>query len=151
MDDAAFDSELQEHIARIRQQSLASPDLLGFELAFDRGNIDQAQWSAVQEQADRCQRLIDQEVAHIEELAARYPAAFDRHLAQRIAQLERVAEQLHRDAATDEPFKQRFTRSLLPDLLETLAARQSRRPARHALSWALWVSGDLLRDFPAPT
>ncbi len=145
-----FAQELRERIARIRGHSRACPDLTGFELAYERGNISDEEWNAVQQRAAGYQQLIDQEVAQIEALAARCPAEFERYLEKCCAQLRRILDRLNQQVTADEPFQHRFTRALLPDLIAGFEERLGQRPTRHAFSWLLWVSADVLRDFPEP-
>jgi hypothetical protein len=148
MEKAPFVKELQERIARIRAHTVASLDLLGFELAYDRGNITTEEFEAVKEKIDSCQRLIDSECAHIEELAAQHPLEFDRFLTDSCKKLRRILDLLAETLPEGDTFEKQFTRSLIPDLLEGLVARQQKQPSRHSFSWLLWVSADTLRAYP---
>lgn len=140
-----FLKELLERISRIREQRAASPDLSGFELAFDRGNITADELDAIRTKIDRCQRLIEEETAHIEALAAYHTAAFDGFLAESAAQLRRILADLNREGTAD-AFAQRFARSLIPDLIAGLEARKNRQPDRHAFSWLLCATVDVLQE-----
>ena len=110
MEATPFSKELLERIARIRERRAACPDLQGFELAFDRGNIIADEFDAARAEFDRCQRLIEQETAGIEALAARQVAAFDAFLTESVAQLQRILDSLNRGDSTD-TFQQRFARA----------------------------------------
>ena len=144
MEATPFRKELLERISRIREQRAACPDLSGFELAFDRGNITAAELDAIRTKIDRCQYLIEEETAHIEALAARHTAAFDGFLVESAAQLRRILDHPSRDGAAD-AFAQRFARSLIPELIAGLEARSNRQPDRHAFSWLLCATIDVLQ------
>lgn len=145
MEPSPFVKELQERIARIRDHAAACPELSGFELAFDRGNITAEEFAAAKEEIDRCERSIKEETARVELLAAEHPAEYEHFLAGSAAQLQRVLDFLNQTASTT--FEQRFTRSLIPDLIEGLEACRRRQPARHSLPWLLRVTADTLRTY----
>jgi hypothetical protein len=150
MQDALFHRALIERIEKIRKHAVVRPDIAGFEQAFDRGNINGAEFAAVKTRLDRIDRLIGEETAQIEALATRYPAPFKRFLDGSLAKLRQLQEQLERDPTIALNFDRRFTRSLLPDLIDGLEARRSHRKPRHTLPWLLWVSVDILRAFFGP-
>lgn len=145
MEVTPFVKELLERIARIRERRAACPDLYGFELAFDRGNITADEFGAAKAEFYRCQRLIEEETAGIEALAARHVAAFDAFLAESAAQLQRILDPLNLGGTAD-AFQQRFSRALIPDLIAGLEARRNRQPERHAFSWLLCATVDVLRE-----
>ena len=150
MQDSLFHKALFERIERIHKHAIERPDLLGFELAFDRGNINDAELAATKRKIDRIDRAIAQETTHIEALAARYPAPFNRFLESSIARLRLLSEQLDQDPQIAGAFDRRFARSLLPELIAGLEARRGRLALKHALPWLLWVSVDILRSFADP-
>ena len=106
MEPSPLVKELQERIARIRDHAAACPDLSGFELAFDRGNLTAEEFAAAKEEIDRCQRSIKEEAARIDQLAAAHPAEYDHFLAGSAAQLRRILDFLNQTASTT--FEQRF-------------------------------------------
>lgn len=150
MQDALFHKALHERIEKVRKLAVNRPDLAGFEYAFDRGNISGAELAAAKTKTDRIDRVIGEETAQIEALAARYPAPFNRFLEGSVAKLRSLEEQLDRDPTIALAFDKRFTRAMLPDLIDGLEARRSHRKLRHTLPWLLWVSVDILRAFFGP-
>ncbi|HRI48615.1 MAG TPA: hypothetical protein PLW65_00420 [Pseudomonadota bacterium] len=145
MEATPFIKELLERIARICERRAACPDLYGFELAFDRGNITTDEFDAAKAEFDRCQRLIEEETTGLEALAARHGAAFDAFLTESVAQLRRILDLLNRGGIAD-AFPQRFSRALIPDLIAGLEARRNRQPERHAFAWLLCATVDVLRE-----
>lgn len=145
METTPFIKDLLARIERIREQRAACPDLSGFELAFDRGNITADEFKAASAEIDRCQRLIEEETAGIEVLAERHTAAFDSFLAESAAQLRSMLDPLHRGGSAD-AFQQRFARALIPELIAGLEARRNRQPAQHSFSWLLCATVEVLRE-----
>lgn len=145
MEATPFLTELLERIARIRELRTACPDLPGFELAFDRGNITADEFDAARAEIDRCQRLLEKEATRIEALAARHAAAFDGFLAESAAQLRRILAHLN-DGGTTDALAQRFASAQIPNLIAALEARRNHQPDRHAFSWLLCATVDVLRE-----
>jgi hypothetical protein len=150
MQDALFHKALFERIEKIRKLAADRPDFTGFELAFDRGNISGAELAVAKAKTDRVDRVIGEETAQIEALAARYPAPFNRFLEGSIAKLRSLEEQLVRDPTIALAFEKRFTRALLPELIDGLEARRGHRKLRRTLPWLIWASVDILRAFFGP-
>ena len=142
MADPSWERELHEAIERIGVHARAQPDLTGLEQALGRGNISSGEFEDGENEFNRRALAISGEMATIERLADSDPASFRAFLQSRIDEMDRALAVLPGSAVKNRSFLE----ALIPDLKETLVARLEGRPPARELSWALWVSGDVLRQ-----
>lgn len=140
---------IRRHVEAIDAAYARRPDLAGFELAFDRGNIDADEVErATREQKD-CDERIAQEMKSISTLAATEPAAFRTVLATWRASLERLRKQLETDPAFATVFAARNMPSTLDAAIEGLRRWEEGIDQHDHRPWVLWVTRSFERQFGA--
>jgi len=128
---------IADEIARIDKDS---PELTGFELAWERGNISQEEWESVQANAQANTKLQQEQIVRIEKLRDQQPvlmATFVTDLVARLAALkDAVDAKLANVPVAEQDRTLSFNRILLPDVCACLTSWRDGTEPKHWIAWA---------------